>query len=404
MISEQEFEAEAKAFLDANAEPRVEEKHVWGEGDDSVGLFPERSREEELAEVERAKDWRRKSFDAGFAWITGPSAYGGRELPASYERAYSALESQYETPSQAPFGIGLGMVAPTILAHATDEAKERYLKSMYRGDLVGCQLFSEPVAGSDLAGLQTKAERDGDEWVINGQKVWTSGAQYSDLGEIICRTDPDLPKHKGLTGFIVDMHAPGVDVRPLRQMTGGASFNEVFFTDVRVPDNHRLGDVNQGWTVALTTLMNERAAIGGGGVGLGGGMGTTAIIDLLRYLGVEKDEVIRQQLADVYINTSVSRYTSMRSLAKIKAGQLPGPEMSIGKLSLTRNLQRITELVSLALGARLTADTGEWGTYAWADLVLGVPGMRVAGGTDEVMKNIIGERVLGLPKEPPPPK
>ena len=156
------------------------------------------------------------------------------------------------------------MVAPTILAHATEEVKHRYLRAMHRGDMVGCQLFSEPGAGSDLAGLQTRAVRDGDEWVVNGQKVWTSFAHLADIGEIICRTDADLPKHQGLTGFLVDMHAPGVEVRPLRQMTGGASFNEVFLTDVRIPDSHRLGDVNQGWAVALTTLMNERAAIGGG--------------------------------------------------------------------------------------------------------------------------------------------
>src|SRR3984957_17086370 len=161
------------------------------------------------------------------------------------------------------------MVAPTILAHATDEGKEAYLRRMYRGDIFGCQLFREPSSGSDLASLQTRAVRDGDEWIINGQKVWTSGAQVSDIGEIICRTDPELEKHRGLTGFVVDMHAPGVEVRPLRQMTGGSTFNEVFFTDVRVPDSHRLGDVNGGWTVALTTLMNERAALGGGGGGVG---------------------------------------------------------------------------------------------------------------------------------------
>lgn len=157
------------------------------------------------------------------------------------------------------------MVAPTILAHATEEAKEQYLTAMWSADIVGCQLFSEPGAGSDLASLSTKALRDGEEWIITGQKVWTSGAQYSDIGEIICRTNPDLPKHKGLTGFIVDMHAPGIEIRPLRQMTGGASFNEVFFNEVRVPDSHRLGDENNGWNVALTTLMNERASIGGGG-------------------------------------------------------------------------------------------------------------------------------------------
>jgi alkylation response protein AidB-like acyl-CoA dehydrogenase len=401
-VSEEQFEKEALAFLQANAKLRVEEKKEWGEGSDAVALFAERSHLEESAEVEAAKAWRRKVFDAGFGWITGPRAYGGRELPASYQRLYQSLEAAYDTASQGPFGIGLGMVAPTILAHATEETKQRYLRSLYRGDIIACQLFSEPGAGSDLASVQTKAERDGDEWRITGQKVWTSVAQFADIGEVICRTDPSLPKHRGLTGFIIDMHAPGVEVRPLRQMTGGATFNEVFFTDVRVPDDHRLGEVNQGWTVALTTLMNERAAIGGGGAGVGGILGPSRVIDLLRHFGTSEDPVVRQRLADVYINSKVASYTNQRAMAKVKAGQLPGPEMSVAKLSLTNNMSRIAELVSLALGPRLIADTGEWGTYAWAELVLGVPGMKVAGGTDEVMKNIIGERVLGLPKEPAP--
>ena len=399
MITEDEFKEQALDFLNANAELREPEKTGWGEGSDAVGLFPDKTVEQVNEEVAAAKAWRQKAFDAGFGWITGPDEYGGRGLPSSYERLYGLLEAQYKVPSQGPFGIGLGMVAPTILAHATDEVKQAYLRSMYRGEIVGCQLFSEPEAGSDLAGLQTKAVRDGEEWVLNGQKVWTSGAQYSDIGEIICRTDPDAPKHKGLTGFVVDMHAPGVEVRPLRQMTGGASFNEVFFNDVRVPDSHRLGDVNQGWTVALTTLMNERAAIGGGGAGVGS-TSTTRLMELLRYVGKDKDPVLRQRLADVYINGAVSRYTSLRAMAKVQAGQLPGPEMSIGKLALTNNMQRIAALVAEALGPRLVADSGEWGTFAWADYVLGIPGMRVAGGTDEVMKNIVGERVLGLPKEP----
>jgi alkylation response protein AidB-like acyl-CoA dehydrogenase len=229
--------------------------------------------------------------------------------------------------------------------------------------------------------------------------VWTSGAQYSDIGEIICRTDPSLPKHKGLTAFVVDMRAPGVEVRPLRQITGGASFNEVFFTDVRVPDDHRLGDVNGGWTVALTTLMNERAAIGGGGGGAGI-VGTQRLIELTRKMGRSQDPVVRQALADIYANGAVARYTNLRAMAKIKAGQLPGPEMSIAKLSLTNNLRRISDLVSLVLGPRLVADSGEWGTFAWGELVLGVPGMSIAGGTDEILRNIVGERVLGLPKEP----
>jgi alkylation response protein AidB-like acyl-CoA dehydrogenase len=398
-VTEDSFRDEALAFLKDNAKLKVDEKMAWGEGSDKVGLFAEKSREEELAEVEEAKRWRQKAFDAGFGWITGPSRYGGRELPASYERLWQSLQARYDVPPAAPFGIGLGMVAPTILAHATDDVKDAYLRSLYRGDIIGCQLFSEPGAGSDLAGLQTRADRDGDEWILNGQKVWTSGAHYSDIGEIICRSDPDAPKHKGLTGFVVNMHARGVEVRPLRQMTGGASFNEVFFNDVRVPDDHRLGDVNQGWTVALTTLMNERAAIGVGTAGTN--LGPTRLIELLQHLGKAGDPVLRQQLADIWINTSVARYTNLRAMEKVKAGQLPGPEMSIAKLSLTNNLRRISDFLSLALGPRLIADSGAWGTYAWSEVVLGVPGVRIAGGTDEVMKNIVGERVLGLPKEPP---
>jgi alkylation response protein AidB-like acyl-CoA dehydrogenase len=199
--------------------------------------------------------------------------------------------------------------------------------------------------------------------------------------------------------FVVDMHAPGVEVRPLRQMTGGASFNEVFFTDVRVPADFLLGDVDQGWTVALTTLMNERMAIGGGSIAPGQGV-SQRLAQLARHLDRAADPNVRQALADIYINSSVARFTTMRALAKLRSGQLPGPEASTLKLALTNNLQRISAAVSTILGPRLTADTGEWGTYAWADLVLGVPGLRVAGGTDEVMRNIVGERVLGLPKEP----
>jgi alkylation response protein AidB-like acyl-CoA dehydrogenase len=398
-LTENAFTEEALEFLRANAKPKIEEKRVWGEGSDKVGLLTEKTKAEEELEVAEAKSWRQRKFDAGFGWISGPAEFGGRALGSKFERIYQGLESGFAVPDQSSFGISLGMVAPTILAHATPEVKDAYLTNLWRGSMIACQLFSEPVAGSDLAGLQTKAELDGEEWVLNGQKVWTSGAQYSDIGEIICRTDPDAPKHKGLSGFIVNMRSPGVEVRPLRQMTGGASFNEVFFTDVRVPASHLLADVNQGWTVALTTLMNERASIGGGGAG-GGVLGSNAMVDLLRHFGRDRDPIVRQRLADIFINSKVASYTSMRAMEKIKAGQLPGPEMSIGKLSLTNNLRRISDLVSLVLGPRILADTGEWGTYAFAELVLGVPGMRVAGGTDEIMRNIVGERVLGLPKEP----
>jgi alkylation response protein AidB-like acyl-CoA dehydrogenase len=403
-ISQQDFERSALDFLEANAAPRVEGRQAWGEGSDQVSILPERTLEEELAELESARSWAQKRFDAGFSWITGPVSYGGRGLSRDHQRAYDALEARFDIAPMSPYAIGLGMVAPTILSHATDEVKERYLRSMWRGDIVACQLFSEPAAGSDLASLQTKAVRDGDEWLVTGQKVWTSGAHLSEIGEIICRTNPDAPKHKGLTGFVVDMHAPGVEIRPLRQMTGGSSFNEVFFTEVRIPDSHRLGDVNEGWTVALTTLMNERAALGAGGGGGGGTMGTQRLIELVRHQGKAGDPLVRQQLADIIINGRVASFTNLRAMAKIATGQLPGPEMSIAKLTLTMNMRRVSELAASVLGPRLVADTGEWGTYAWGKFVLGLPGMRIAGGTDEVLHNIIGERVLGLPKEPSAPK
>ena len=400
-ISIDDFEAEARAFLEASA-PRKdsEEKFVWGQGSDKVAVFEERDRATEQRDVRRACEWRQKKFDAGFGWIQGPVEYGGRALSANHERAYQRLEAQYVVPNQGAFTIGLGMVAPTILAHGTALAKDLYLRKMYRADIIGCQLFSEPGAGSDLASLQTKAMRDGDEWVITGQKVWTTGAQNADLGEIIARTDPDLPKHKGLTGFIVDMHAPGVEVRPLRQMTGGASFNEVFFNEVRVRDDHRLGDINNGWNVALTTLMNERAAIGAGGGGGGGVNITQRIIEMVRHYGLDTDPLVRNKLADLLIHQKVAGYNNQRAMDKIKAGQMPGPEMSIAKLAGTLNSLRVCDFVSDVLGVKLIADSGEWGTYAWSALILGTPGGRIAGGSDEVMRNIVGERVLGLPKEP----
>ena len=321
--------------------------------------------------------------------------------PQAYERAWQSLEGQYDVPNQGFFGIGLGMVAPTILAHATDTAKDAYLQ----GDV--------PRRHRRLPAVQRArrrqrprqpadpAERDGDEWIINGQKVWTSGAQYTDIGEIICRTDPDLPKHKGLTGFVVDMRAPGVEVRPLRQMTGGASFNEVFFTDVRVPDDHRLGDVNQGWTVALTTLMNERASIGAGGAGGG---------------SARVDDPAHRDGAPLRPRRRPDRAPGARRPRHPHAGRRlhepagdgqdqVGPaararDVASPSSPLTQNM--MTDWRSswpTCSAPRIVADTGEWGTYAWAQFVLGIPGMRIAGGSDEVMRNIVGERVLGLPKD-----
>ena len=397
-ITEEQFRQEAKAFLEANAKPRQVERGGWGEGSDKVGLLSEKAPEEEREDLRAAKDWKARVFDAGFGWITGPEEYGGRAMPKAYERAYQAVESRYDTPSTSAFGIGLGMVAPTILAHATDEVKDAYLRGLYRGDIVACQLFSEPAAGSDLAGLQSRAVRDGDEWVINGQKVWTSGAQFSDIGEIICRTDPDLPKHKGLTGFVVDMQAPGVEVRPLRQMTGGASFNEVFFTDVRArrPPARRREPGLDG----RAHHADERARVDRRGRRRSGHDELTAVHgDGPQHGPLRRPRRPPAPRRRLHPRCRRPLHEHARHGAH-QGGPAPGPEMSIAKLSLTQNFQRISDLVSLLLGPRLIADTGEWGTYAWAEFVLGVPGVRVAGGTDEVMRNIVGERVLGLPKEP----
>ncbi len=397
-ISLEAFTEQATAFLEANAvRKQAEQRFEWGEGSDKVAMFEEKDRDEELADLKQACEWRAKKFDAGYGWIGGPKRFGGSELANVYQRAFDALESQFQVPDQSFFVIGLGMVAPTIAMHASEAAKDAYVSAMFRGDIVACQLFSEPGAGSDLASLQMKAEKDGDVWVITGQKVWTSGAHYSDIGEVIARTDPNLPKHKGLTGFIVDMRDPAVEIRPLRQMTGGATFNEVFFNELRVPDDHRLGDINNGWNVALTTLMNERAAIGAGG-GRGGGL-YSRLIEMTRAFGLADDPLTRQKLADLLIHQRVAGYNNQRAMDKIAAGGLPGPEMSMAKLAGTMNMRRLGEFVSHALGAKMVVDTGEWGTYAWGQLVLGTPGARIAGGSDEVMRNIVGERVLGLPKD-----
>ena len=400
-ITLEQFEAEATAFLDSNASLKAEEKKfVWGEGSDKVTLFDEKARTNELEELAKAQAWRQKKFDAGFGWITGPSAYGGREL------------SQRLRPSVVRAREQVRGAEPRLLRHRARHGRahdprprQRHREGQVPDGAVARRHRRLPAVQRAGRGLRPRrrsrpsAERDGDEWIINGQKVWTSGAQYSDIGEIITRSDPDMPKHKGLTGFIVDMHAPGVEVRPLRQMTGGASFNEVFFTDVRVPDDHRLGDVNQGWTVALTTLMNERASIGAGGAGGSSMASTTRLIEMVRHYGLDEDPITRQALADLIIRTKVASYTNQRAMDKIKMGQLPGPEMSIAKLALTQNMTKTAEFVANVLGPRLVADSGEWGTYAWGQFVLGIPGMRIAGGSDEVMRNIVGERVLGLPKD-----
>jgi len=346
--------------------------------------------------------WQRTKFDAGYGAITWPVEHGGAGLPAEYDQAFAEEESKYETPmGHETFNVTSRLVAPTVRMFGTAEQKERFVRRFLRTEELCCQLFSEPSAGSDLAGLSTRAVRDGDEWVVNGQKVWSSGARFAAWGQIICRTDVDVKKHAGLTAFLVPMDAPGIEVRPIKQMSGGSSFNEVFFTDVRIPDTLRLGAPGEGWKVTLLTLAFERVSSGShrGDDRVGGSWAQAHA--LATWLGATDDPLVRQELARAYTLDRIRTFHAMRQAAATTPDEgAPGPQGSLGKLLWTQSMTHLSDVVSLLLGPRLLADTGEWGTYAWAEHVLGAPGYRIAGGSDEIQRNIIGERVLGLPAEP----
>jgi alkylation response protein AidB-like acyl-CoA dehydrogenase len=378
------WRVECRAWLDENA-PSVRGAEPGMLGEIGGGDY-----------LDRARKWQALKFEAGLTKITWEPEFGGRNGTSMQQVIFNQEEAKYRVPAEA-FVIGLGMIAPTLKACGTDAQRDRYLTKLLRGEEIWCQLFSEPGAGSDVASLATVANRDGDEWVINGQKVWTSGAQYADFGEIICRTNPDAEKHKGITAFIVDMKAPGVTIKPLKQMNGGAAFNEVFFDDVRVPHENVIGDVNEGWTVAITTLMNERVAIGSGG---GGGSRNSVhdLIEFARRRGVEDDPVVRQGLADLYAKSRIQRFLSMRTLTAASKGRVPGPEGSIGKLFGAQVMTQLGELALAIAGPSGMARVDD--DYRWHQPLLGAPAAHIAGGSDEVMKNIIGERVLGLPGEP----
>jgi alkylation response protein AidB-like acyl-CoA dehydrogenase len=396
-VSLEEFAAGAREWLAAHAQPRPASTGPtrWGEGSDNVSVFHDLTAEQERTLLDAAMAWQREKFDAGYGAITWPPEYGGAGLPSVFQQAYRREEARFLTPvPHETHGLTMGLVAPTIRVVGTEEQKQRFLRPFLRSEMLACQLFSEPGAGSDLAGLTTRAVRDGDEWVLDGQKVWSSGAQYAQWGEIICRTDVDVPKHQGMTAFMVPMDAPGITVRPIRQMSGGSTFNEVFLEGVRIPDDLRLGAVGGGWKVALTTLGFER-----GGSGARGGS-YREVLALARWLGRTDDPVVRQKLAELYTQYQVQSVNSRRIVAELKAGRPPGPEGSISKLLYTQHQQALGEAVATLLGPRLAANTGEWGTFAWATFLLGAIGNRIAGGADQIQRNIIGERVLGLPEEP----
>ncbi len=399
-ISVDDFAAEAEAWLATKLERRPPPtEQVWGEGEFDVSVFHAMTYDVERAHLDTLMEWVQAKAERGYHGITWPRELGGLGLSRAHSRVYGRLERQFVTPGvHETLAVTRGLIAPTVNVFGTDEQKLRWIPQFVRGETLCCQLFSEPGAGSDLAGLGTKAVRDGDEWVINGQKVWSSGAQFSQYGELIARSDPDVVKHKGMTAFVIPMDLPGIEIRPISQMSGGSSFCEVFFNDVRVPDDTRLGEEGDGWKVALTTLGFERDHSESEGGGASGGT-WSKVLATANAMGVADDPVIRNELASMYIHSRVESMTNRRAADLAKSGT-PGPEGSLGKLLWTEGMNQMSDLVSSILGAKLVADSGEWGTFEWGAHVLGAPGYRIAGGSDEVQRNIIGERVLGLPREP----
>jgi alkylation response protein AidB-like acyl-CoA dehydrogenase len=384
--------AEARAWLESVAKRR-------GEGDGDWRAFRARTHEEDADQLARGKAWQATKSDAGWAAIHWPKAYGGQGRTGIEAGVFSEEERHFDTTGNM-FMIGIDMVGPTLIAHGTEAQKARFLPPLLRGDEVWCQLFSEPGSGSDLASLSTRAVLDGDEWVIDGQKVWTSSAHTADFGICLARTDPDAPKHAGISYFLVDMHAPGVTVRPLRQIDGAIHFNEVFLDGVRVPADRLVGDVHDGWRVAATTLSAERTAIGEGGR-----VGTREIAELARQLGRTDDAVLRQEIARVHAREMVQRWTVYRVRTATAKGQLPGPEAMILKLLNSHQVEHVGSVLMSLLGAQgmLWHDDAPDAGF-WQDMFLMQWSSRIGGGTEDINRNILGERVLGLPREPDPLK
>jgi alkylation response protein AidB-like acyl-CoA dehydrogenase len=382
-----EFRERAREWLRANAEPRMTAERRWGVGSDSVAVFHDLDATAERALIQELCDWQQRKFDAGFV-----------ELAPEYEEIFAEEEAGFVTPPRHELvSVTLHLIAPTIRLLGTTYLQDLAVAPLRRGEQTACQLFSEPSAGSDLASLGTRAVLDGSTWIVNGQKVWSSGAQFADWGELIARTDPDVPKHQGMTAFLLPMNTPGVTVRPLRQMSGGSSFCEVFFDDVRIPDSLRIGDVGAGWQVALTTLGFERSHSSSND-SVGGSFAD--LVALMKHLDRLGDPITRQRLAEVYTHERLAAVAATRDRETLRDGLPPGPVGSLRKLQWVNKMMLISDVVTSELGPRLAADTGEWGTFAWTEHVLGAPGYRIAGGSDEIQRTIIAERLLGLPAEP----
>ena len=390
--SEAGFRADVRAWIQANAPTELLAELALA----GFGQPPLRSGDV----IAASKAWQKKKSDAGWACIHWPADFGGRGA-SPIERVIWQQEEGAYAKLAGIFLIGQGMIGPTLMAFAAAPHQQRFLPPLASGEEIWCQLFSEPAAGSDLAGLRTRAEPSGDEWVINGQKIWTSGAHYADYGMILTRTDSAAAKHDGLTMFFFDMTTPGIDIRPIKQLNGQSGFNEVYFTDVRVPDHQRLGAVGQGWRVSLTTLMNERMSIGAGmPTGFPEMLDFCCNFDTGDGLAID-DAAVRSKLATWAVRTSGLKYTAYRSMSALSKGQTPGPENSIGKLVAGQTLQEISAFALDLQGASgVLVDAAQTSAAArFQAMLLRSPATRIEGGTDEILRNIIAERVLGLPAD-----
>lgn len=379
------FRTEARAWLEAHAHRK-----------DEVGHASSADHNRDLAgHIQHCREWQRVLYDHGWAGITWPKEYGGRGASAIQAAIFAEEMAQFDVATGA-FAVSIGMVGPTLIAHGTPEQQRKHLTPILKGEEVWCQLFSEPGSGSDLASLGTRAVRDGNEWVVNGQKVWTSFGQFAEYAILLARTDIDQPKHAGITYFILDMRTPGVEVRPITQITGVQHFNETFLTDVRIPHENIIGEVNAGWRGAQTTLSNERSHIGSGG-----SWSVDDLVNVARRRNVHLDPNVRQELARAWCRSETLKYLGYRMRTAMSQRRMPGPEMLTLKLAYANHWRLSADLATALVGA----DAMLWGKDApddnqWGQHLLSQFAIRIGGGTDEIQRNIIAERGLGLPREP----
>jgi alkylation response protein AidB-like acyl-CoA dehydrogenase len=381
------FRAEARTWLAAHAAPKTTDSAPPATLTDAFSA-------EETDHVRRSKAWQATLYDGGWAGITWPKEYGGRGGTTIEAVIFAEEQSHFDVPGSI-FTQGIGMGGPALMAHGSEDQKDRYLAPMLRGDEVWCQLFSEPGAGSDLASLTTRAELDGDTWIVNGQKVWTSSAHYSDFGILLARTGEPADRSRGISYFLLDVRSPGVDIRPLRQMTGAAHFNEVFLTDVSIPAANLVGRLNGGWAAAMTTLTSERTLISA----LGGDR-FPRLLELARAHARTTDPRVRQSLAQSYIGFQLVKYLGWRQLTALSQGREPGPESSIAKLALSVRLGEMGDLIMALQGPAGTLVSADPQVMYLDSLFVGQWSSRFGGGTEQVQRNIIAERILGLPRDP----